>query len=259
MSLILRKENNGIVELTLNRVDQHNALSTELISELQEKLDIESKFSDEFKTRVLIISSASSKAFCAGADLKERLKMSPEEVIQTLDKLNKLMNTIDEISCPSMALIEGVAFGGGLELALACDFRLSYPNAELGLTETRLAIIPGAGGTQRLTQLVGPSKAKQMIFRAKRMSAQEAFSIGLLDYVGDNPKSEIQKWAEEIVQNGPIAVVQAKKVIKKGRNLNLDEGLKVEREGYKVVLKSDDRVEALKAFNEKRKAKFLGK
>jgi enoyl-CoA hydratase/carnithine racemase len=164
--LVLLKQNSPTcVSIVLNRVDQHNALSIELINELQRVLNKIGKEAKQSKIRAIKILSASTKAFCAGADLKERLNMNDKQIISVLNKLKKLTDTVENFPVPVFAIIEGVAFGGGLELALACDFRMASPAAKVGLTETRLGIIPGAGGTQRLSRLIGESAAKEFIFQ----------------------------------------------------------------------------------------------
>jgi enoyl-CoA hydratase/carnithine racemase len=259
MALVLREDRGGVVNLILNRADQHNALSKDLISELQEALDSEAKRARSNKTRALFISSASEKAFCAGADLKERIAMKEAGVRRALDQLRDLMDSIDNFPVPTFAILDGVAFGGGLEMALACDFRMASPKAQVGLTETKLAIIPGAGGTQRLPRLIGEAKAKEWIFRAKRVNAEEAYATGLFHFLGEKPFEEASRWAEDILACGPVAILEAKQSIHKGRGLVLEKALDKERECYEGVLSTDDRLEALKAFTEKRPAKFQGK
>jgi enoyl-CoA hydratase/carnithine racemase len=162
---------------------------------------------------------------------------------------------------PTLAVLHGFAFGGGLELALACDFRFAAEDTRMGLTETSLAIIPGAGGTQRLPRLVGPMWAKRLIFTAARIDARQAYDIGLLTGVAADRAGALeqaQQLAREIAQNGPVAVRQAKWAIDRGLEVDLATGLELEAMAYEAVIPTRDRVEALEAFSEKRKPVFRG-
>ena len=162
---------------------------------------------------------------------------------------------------PVIAAINGFAFGGGLELALACDLRVASSNAVMGLTETSLAIIPGAGGTQRLPRIVGIPKAKELIYTAKRVTADEALSCGLVNYVVEPEKlmETCLEMAKRIAENGPIAIQQAKFAINKGVECSLDIGLGIEARAYAITIPTEDRVEGLNAFKEKRKPEYKGK
>jgi len=158
-------------------------------------------------------------------------------------------------------MMNGFAFGGGMELALACDFRIAADTALMGLTETGLAIIPGAGGTQRLPRLIGEAKALELILTARRMSAAEALSYGVLTKVAtpENLVQETANFADSILANGPIALQQAKFAIKHGMNVDMQTGLAIERKAYELTIPTEDRIEALNAFSEKRKPVFKGK
>lgn len=247
-----------VVVITLNRPQQANALSRGLVAELLASVaDIEADPS----VRACIVTGAGERAFCAGADLKERAGMTPEQVTAFLEQLRKLMDGVAALRCPVIAAINGAAMGGGLELALACDLRLVAADASMGLTETSLAIIPGAGGTQRLPRLVGAARAKELIFTARRVSADEALRIGLVNEVVSRNRllDRAREIAAEIARNGPLAVAQAKRAIDRGLEAPLRQALAIEQECYAPVLATADRVEALHAFAEKRQPVFSGK
>lgn len=157
--------------------------------------------------------------------------------------------------------MNGYAFGGGMELALSCDFRIAVSDAVMGLTETSLAIIPGAGGTQRLPRLIGEAKAMELILTAKRMTADEAYQYGVVTKVVERARflEEVNEFVGKIQANGPIAIQQAKFAIKNGMNVDLHTGLEIERKAYEITIPTEDRIEALQAFSEKRKPNFKGK
>jgi enoyl-CoA hydratase/carnithine racemase len=211
--------------------------------------------------RVVLFIGAGEKAFSVGADLKERKNLTDEQVKRNLFKINEVFNAIDQLPQPTIAAINGFAFGGGMELALACDFRFAAQEALMGLTETSLAIIPGAGGTQRLPRLIGQARALELILTARRLTADEAFNYGLLTKVVErvNLVNDSLSFCRQLLANGPIALQQAKFAIKNGMNADLNTGLQIERKAYEVTLPTADRVEALQAFSEKRKPVFKGK
>lgn len=245
-------ENNHLAIVTLNRPDAANALSKKMLEELNKVIQ---QINDNKSIYCTIIIGAKTKAFCAGADLKERKGMSEEEVIKTVSYIGETVSNVEKLNMPVIAALNGAAFGGGLELALACDIRYAAEHAVVGLTETSLAIIPGAGGTQRLTRLVGTGRAKHMIYTAERITADEALSIRLVEQVfpGDRLLEEAKKTARLIAQNGPIALEQAKLAINQGMNVNLHTGLAIEQACYKETIYTNDRKEGLQAFAEKRK------
>jgi methylglutaconyl-CoA hydratase len=247
----------SIVKLTLNRPEAANALSSELIAALTDALDEVNKQSG---VRCIILTGAGEKAFCAGADLKERLAMTEEEVPLAVAKIGALTTKIASMPMPVVVALNGVAFGGGLEIALACDIRIACNTIQVGLTETGLGIIPGAGGTQRLPRLVGEGNALNMIFRAKRLSATEAYQIGLLQeiYHADELEAMTLKISREIARNAPIAVAQAKQAISKGIQVPLNEGLAIEKSCYQTTIATHDRIEGLRAFQEKRPPVYEG-
>lgn len=168
----------------------------------------------------------------------------------------------ENMACPTITVLDGAAMGGGLELALCSDIRIATKTSLLALTETSLAIIPGAGGTQRLPRLIGASKAKELIFTSDKLNGEEAERIGLVNYVAEDYEKGYEKAlqiANKILQNGPIAVRAAKQAINYGMNMDLRSGLELEDGCYAKVMPTEDRLEALKAFAEKRKPVFQGK
>ena len=257
----LEEDDHGIVVFGINRPKAMNALSKNLVRNLSSAIDAV-KF--DKNVRVLIIRSHAKGAFCAGADLKERAKMSPAEVGPFVSKGREIIGAWDKLPMPVIAAIDGVALGGGLEMALACDLRVASDNAKLGLTETRLAIIPGGGGTQRLPRLVGQGLAKELIYTARILSGKDAANIGLVNHCvdqneeGDAAYLRSLQLAREILPNGPVGVAMAKMAINKGSEVDLASGLSFEEAAYAQVIPTKDRIEALTAFREKRKPVFRG-
>ena len=252
----LEKTDDGIRVLTLDRPPV-NALGFELVEDLGRAAENLRK--DE-AARCLIVRS-SQRHFCAGADLKERQGMSVDEVRSFVTMLSSAVGAIATLPIPSIAAIRGAAVGGGCELALACDLRVVAEDAAMGLRETALAILPGAGGTQRLSRIAGLARAKRWIFTAKAYSAAEALADGVADKVvaPERLDAEARRLAEAIAANGPVAVRQAKKAIEGGFDLPIAEALAYEWECYQAVLATDDRIEALRAFSEKRPPRFKGR
>lgn len=247
-----------VATVTLNRPDALNAFNYETLEELQKTVE---KIRISTEARVVIFTGAGEKAFSVGADLKERRTLSDEDVKRNIYKIGEVFSAIDQLPQPTIAAINGFAFGGGTELALACDFRIAAAGTLMGLTETSLAIIPGAGGTQRLPRLIGQAKALELILTARRISAEEALQYGLVNSIAvkENLLEEAFKWAELMLANGPVALQQAKFAIKQGMNADLQTGLQIERKAYEVTIPTEDRLEALAAFSEKRKPVFKGK
>jgi enoyl-CoA hydratase/carnithine racemase len=208
----------------------------------------------------VLITGAGDKAFCAGADLKERKAMSAERVPQFVKNIRKLMDDVEALPQPTIAVVNGFAFGGGTELMLACDLRIAAAHAQFGLTEAALAIIPGAGGTQRLPRLIGKARAKDLILTARKLDAVEAERIGLVNRIAapGQLRAEAAALAKSIADNGPVAVRAAKAAIDGGCELPLPQGLQFEARCYERVLPTQDRLEALAAFAEKRKPRYIG-
>ncbi|THV08350.1 enoyl-CoA hydratase [Dendrothele bispora CBS 962.96] len=249
----------GITCLSLNRPQSKNAISTTLLKELRESLDT---VHFDKSVRVLILRSTTPGSFCAGADLIERRTMSQLQVSKFLADLRGALGKLESLPMPTIAAIDGPALGGGLELSLACDLRIAgHGVTKIGLPETALGIIPGAGGTQRATRLLGPAKAKDLIFTARMLSAPEALEWGLVDYVSAPEATAFDRAVElaaQIVKNAPLALRAAKQSISRSEDLALEAGLDFERASYETLLSSSDRMEALVAFKEKRRPVFKG-
>jgi enoyl-CoA hydratase/carnithine racemase len=256
-NILLKEEKDGVILLTLNRPGVMNSLSFDLLRALQQEVEA-IRFMTE--VRVVIITGAGDKAFCSGADLKERVGMSPAQVREYILTIRNLFTAIEYLNKPVIAAVNGIALGGGTELALASDIRIVSKTALMGLTETRLAIIPGAGGTQRLPRLVGKGKAKELIFTGKRVGADEALTIGLANQIcePDQLLTEAFKMAAMICETGPIAIEQAKYAINYGLETDLSTGLAIESNAYWVCIPTQDRLEGLAAFREKRKPVYKG-
>ncbi len=212
--------------------------------------------------RAIVITGAGDKAFCAGADLKERQGMSENDVRVQVELYRSELGPLDRSPKPVIAALNGVAFGGGLELALVCDLRVAAEHALLALPETSLGIIPGAGGTQRLPRLVGEARAKEMILLGRRLTASEALAWGLVNRVtakGTSVVDDAVAWIEPIASGAPIAQAAALEAIDRSFGVSLEVGLELEKVSYDKVLVSEDRREALAAFAEKRKPRFSGR
>ncbi len=246
----------GIRILTMNRPPV-NALGRDLVEALATTL---ATLREDRDVRALVVRSGGNH-FCAGADLKERAGMSLDEVRAFVPRLAAVCNEIARLPFPTIASVRGTAAGGGCELALACDLRVLASDAKMGLRETALAIIPGAGGTCRLPRIAGQAVAKRWIFTARLFSASEAADDGVADQVvvPDALDATAVRLAEEIAANGPVAVRLAKRSIEGGADLTLDEALALEWQCYEGVLGTADREEALAAFAAKRPPRFTGR
>ena len=258
MEAIHYEQKGNLAFVTLNRPGAMNAFNYDMLVELGQ---ITESIRINPDIRVIIFTGSGDRAFSVGADLKERKTLTELQVKRNLYKIGEVFSAIENLPQPTIAMMNGFAFGGGMELALACDFRIATDTALMGLTETGLAIIPGAGGTQRLPRLIGEAKALELILTARRMSAAEALSYGVLTKIAtsENLIQETADFADSILANGPIALQQAKFAIKHGMNVDLQTGLAIERKAYELTIPTEDRIEALNAFSEKRKPVFKGK
>lgn len=252
--LVEKKESVGII--TINRPEVRNALNNEAWRQLHaafQSLDADPD------TRVIIVTGAGDKAFVAGADLN---MLKTRSAVETFcGPIPQFAKNIEAISKPTIAMINGFALGGGLELAMACDIRIASDDAKLGQTETNVGILPGYGGSQRLTRLVGLGKAKELVFTGKLISAPEAEKIGLVNQVV--PKSELLaqtlKLANDIAAKSPIITRTAKLIINRGAESDLDSGLVMERLAQSFAFSTEDHLEGINAFLEKRPAQFTGR
>jgi enoyl-CoA hydratase/carnithine racemase len=246
--------------MTLNR-PKANAMGSVMLQQLQDALtSLEDKKSEQ-RSRCLVLTSSSHKVFSAGADLKERATMSQDQAAAFVTQLRNTMDRLSRLPMPVLASIEGVAVGGGLEIALAADIRIAAKTALLGLPETSLAIVPGAGGTQRLPRLIGVARAKELIFTGRRINGHTAAEYGLVQHLVESGLADRKalELAWEIARNGPVAIQAAKYAIDEGMTADcMTEALEIERQGYERVLPTWDRLEGLKAFNEKRPPVYKG-
>jgi enoyl-CoA hydratase len=251
----VRLEKNGYKALIcLQRPKKLNALNFQMITELDETL---AAIRHDRDVRVVLV-HGEGKAFCVGADLKERKTLTDDEVRRNVYRINRVCAALDSMPQPTMAVLHGYAFGGGFELALACDFRYAQEGTQMGLTEVSLGIIPGAGGTIRLPRLIGKAKAKELILMAKRFDAEEALRIGAVNRVSDDAWQTAINEADRIEEMAPLAVRQAKFAIDKGMETDHQTGLDIELKAYELLIPTADRMEGLRAFSEKRKPDFKG-
>lgn len=257
METIRFEQKGNIAFVTLDRPAAMNAFNYEMLTELSQ---ITESIRINPDIRLVIFTGSGDRAFSVGADLKERKTLTDLQVKRNIYKIGEVFSSIENLPQPTLAMINGFAFGGGMELALSCDFRIAAETALMGLTETGLAIIPGAGGTQRLPRLIGEAKALELILTAKRLTAEEALHFGVVTKTA--PPEQLNgitaAFADSILANGPIAVQQAKFAIKQGMNTDLQTGLAIERKAYEITIPTEDRIEALNAFAEKRKPAFKG-
>lgn len=247
-----------IAILAFNRPGAMNALSTQTAREILAALE-ELEQDDEVFAAVL--TAEGDRAFCVGADLKERKTMTREQMKKQRALFVRAFTAVAEFPKPLVAAVNGFALGGGCEFALGCDFIIAAENSSFGLPEVGLAIIPGGGGTQLLPRVIGRNRAKELIFTGRRISAREAFELGLVNHVvpADQLMAKTMDIMREITKNGPIALQQAKRAINLGVELELHTALALEAECYNVCLATEDRDEGLRAFNEKRKPVYRGR
>ena len=244
---------------TIDRASRKNALSRATLHALG-KLAREAATNPS--VHAIVITGAGHDAFCAGADLKERQGMSENDVRERIDLYRTELGLLDRSPKPVVAAINGVALGGGLELALCCDLRVAAAHAQMGFPETSLAIVPGAGGTQRLPRIVGEARAKEMILLGRRLSADEALAWGLVNRVtpaGADVVDDAIDWIRPIAEGAPVAQAAALDAIDRAFDVPLEVGLALEKVSYEKTLVSDDRREALAAFAEKRPPRFQGR
>ena len=260
MSELVRVERQGTVAIvTIDRPERMNALSWATVERLGE---VGQELRADPSVRVCVLTGAGDKAFCAGADLKERQGMSRNQVRQMLDAYREHFEWLGASDFVSVAAINGVALGGGLELALTCDLRCAVEGASLGLPETGLGIIPGAGGTQRIARLLGQARALDLVLTGRRIDAAEALGLGLLNRVVPSSESLLAStllWLKPVAEGAPIAQRAALLAVRLAQRATLQQGLDFEREQYELCLESSDREEALLALAEKRKPRFQGK
>jgi len=249
-----------IAVLTLNRPDARNAITALMKTELAAALDV---IEAEAECRAVIVTGAGDKAFCAGADIKERSGSDPTaaEFVARQRATVELFSRLADLPIPTIAALNGVAVGGGAEIALACDFRIAADTARIGLTEINLGVIPAGGGTQRLLRLVGLSRAKRLILTGEILNADRGLDIGLLDEICSAAElmSQARQFADLLANKAPMAIQIAKSVLNNGAESGLKAGLKLELQGAAILFASEDRKEGMRAFLEKRAPQFSGR
>ena len=280
--IVIELQTNDIAIIKINRSDVLNALNKEVIAELYRAIDIVA-LNDSIK--VVIITGTGVRSFCAGADIRYVVNINPIEAERYANLIHTLLNKIENLEKPVIAAINGYALGGGCELALACDIRIASSNAKIGQTEVTIGIPPGWGGTQRLLRIVGPAKAKELIFTGKMITAKEAEGIGLVNKVvslgsEDNLPPEVSKddavkekersaevakilnkkfmeqclsFAKEITKNSVSAIKTSKMLINKGMDIDIDTGLRLEIYGWALCFSHEDRKKMMSAFLNKKK------
>ncbi|XP_041978599.1 enoyl-CoA hydratase domain-containing protein 2, mitochondrial [Aricia agestis] len=257
----LTGDDKGIALYGLNSPANKNALGFDLLKAMKEVNQI---LREDTKISVVILHSLVPNVFCAGANLKERFKMSDDEVAVFVRGLRETFIEVEDLPMPTIAAVEGVAVGGGLELALACDIRIAADSAKLGLIETNRGLIPGAGGTQRLPRVVNLNIAKELIFTSRIVSGLEAKELGVVNHVVPQTEKKNAAFekalgiAREIIGNAPIALRCAKRAINEGVQLTIKDGYEVEQKCYEINIPTKDRKEGMLSFMEKRKPNFKG-
>jgi enoyl-CoA hydratase/carnithine racemase len=255
----LRSEDRGPVRvLTIDGEARMNVLSRALVAELAGEAR---RAAADDEVRAVVVTGAGTRAFSAGANLKERRGWTEDDVRRWLVELHAGLREVERCPKPWIAAVNGLALGGGCELALACDLRVVDPAAQMGLTEVRIGIIPGGGGTVRLARIIGLGRARDLVLTARRVDAEEALQIGLANRIsaaGDSVSAAVAL-GNEIAVNAPVAVAAAKAALEEGWDLALDAALERERVHYDKALRSEDRLEGLAAFAEKRPPRWKGR
>jgi enoyl-CoA hydratase/carnithine racemase len=249
-TLVLQKEDH-LGWIKFNRPEAMNAFNTQMAKDL---IGAAQELALDGSIWVVGLTSTSDKSFGVGADLKERKDMAAEQIARQRVLFTRAMAALKGLPQPLLAGVKGFALGGGFEFALLADMIIAGENAQFGLPEVRVGLIPGNGGTQNLPRLIGKNRAKEMIFTGKRITAREALAMGIVTRVVpvEQVEEALRSLAGEICANAPIAVRQAKKAIDLGMNVDLDTGIEVEMQVYNVNLPTEDRQEGIRAFNEKR-------
>uniref|UniRef100_A0A3Q3VV72 Uncharacterized protein n=1 Tax=Mola mola TaxID=94237 RepID=A0A3Q3VV72_MOLML len=254
-------DDDGIVEMSMRRLKARNALGHVFVSQMRELV---SSLYHDSSARVVVFRSLVPGVFCAGADLKERALMNDAESDLFVHGLRSLMTQIALLPTPTIAAVDGVALGGGLELALACDLRTAACSAQMGLIETTRGLLPGAGGSQRLPRMVGVTLAKELIFTGRRVGGQTALEMGLVNraveqnQTGDAAYREALSLAREILPQAPVAVRMAKEAINRGVEVDMNSGMAIERMCYARVIPTRDRQEGMAAFIARRPPRYTG-
>jgi len=247
----------AVAVLTINRPDKLNALNKQVHAEAVNALD---ELKDDKSVRVVVITGSGEKSFVAGADIREFQEQTPVTQRDTFHE-RTLFNSIDNFPKPIIAMINGFCLGGGNELALACDIRICSENAKFSQPEINLGLIPGGGGTQRLTRLIGEGRSMEIMLTGDMIDAQTAYNFGLVNHVYPAAELELKtmELANRIAEKAPIALQLAKEAVKFSSRSNLDEGLRREVDLFALCFSTEDKQEGVSAFLEKRKPVFKGK
>lgn len=250
-----------IVTVTINRPKKLNALNAQVLRELEVATQMIAPEGTHSAAKVVIIAGAGDKAFVAGADIKAMVEMSVLEGQAFAALGHRVFDGIASLPQPVIAAVDGFALGGGLELSMACDIIYASDTARFGQPEVGLGVIPGFGGTQRLTRLVGPAKARELIFTGEMIDAAEALRIGLVAqvYPKDGFKEKMLERAALIRKQGSLAVAQSKRAINAGLDVPLERGCELERQAFGLLFGTEDRTEGMTAFLERRKPAFKGR
>ena len=242
--------------LTVDRPKALNALNGETLSEISQALDL---IMANAEISALSITGAGEKAFVAGADISELSQLADVYAGREVSLAGQdVMSQISHLPIPVIAAVNGFALGGGFELALACDIRVASPKARLGLPEVTLGLLPGFGGTQRLSRLVGAGRALDLMLTARQITAEEALQMGIVNYIADEPLAKAREVAESIVKNGPIALSLVKEAVRRGLDTTLEAGCEIEADLFGMAVATADFKEGTGAFLSKRKPEFKG-
>jgi len=249
--VVVRRHGERVAELALDRPRAMNAVSTAMAHALSSAC---ASLAEDPGVSVVVLTSTSERAFCVGADLKERNSLTDAELARARPLARAAYTGVLELPMPTIAAVHGYALGGGYELALSCDLIVADPTTVVGLPEVSVGVIPGGGGTQLLPRRVGASRAAQLIFTARRVAAAEALALGLLDVLSEEgaDRTEALALASRIAANSPVGLRAAKRALRLGQGLDLRSGLEIEDAGWRTVAFSPDRVEGVAAFAEKR-------
>jgi enoyl-CoA hydratase len=255
---VIFEKSEGIATITINRPEALNAFSKDVIMEI---LDVLEQVRNDDDIRVVVLTGAGEKAFSAGADIKAMAGLTAIKARDLSFLGEKLCLALENLEKPVIAALNGLALGGGLEVAMSCDFRVASENARVGQTEVNIGLIPGWGGTQRLTRLIGRAKAKELVFTGRMIDAKTAQQLGIVNMVSpqDKLKESVRQFALELATRPPVALKVAKVLINKGADMSLEAALELEREGFGVVASTEDLKEGVSAFTEKRKPVFKGR
>ncbi|MGE5501539.1 MAG: enoyl-CoA hydratase/isomerase family protein [Ignavibacteriales bacterium] len=254
-TLLIEPKGEGVLLVTLNRPAAGNSLSSQMAQELLTLWSAD----DTRAQRCIVLTGAGEKIFCAGADLKERDGMTDAQWVEQHRLFEAMRDALLDLPCPVICAVNGAAYGGGAEIALASDFAYASPNARFALTEVKLGIMPGLGGALNLAQAAGERRAREVLLTGEPFGAEEALSWGVINRISDNVVGEALATAAKIAANAPLSVRAIRRTLSETRGLPLKQAIEVELTHYDTLTPTADRREGIAAFNEKRKPRFEGK